>query len=92
MTTAMSRQRPTGLALYQFSSCPFCRRVIEAAARLGLDLELRDVQHDPAQLEELVGATGRQMVPCLRIEDEDGRVRWMHESEDIVAYLEERFG
>jgi glutathione S-transferase len=84
--------RPKGLALYHFESCSFCVRVRDAAARLGIELELRDVQRDPDRHEELVKATGRQMVPCLRIEEEDGGVRWMHESADIVAYLEERFG
>jgi glutathione S-transferase len=39
-----------------------------------------------------VKATGRQTVPCLRIERADGSVEWMHESEDINAYLKERFG
>lgn len=77
------------LALYQFPACPFCVHVREAIERLGLDVELRDVQTDPARRRELVEATGRTMVPCLRIE-EGGEVRWMHESADIVRYLETR--
>jgi hypothetical protein len=28
------------------------------------------------------------MVPCLRIEQPGGGVRWMHESADIIRYLE----
>jgi glutaredoxin 2 len=35
-----------------------------------------------------VAATGTQMVPCLRIEQPAGPARWMHESLDIIRYLE----
>jgi hypothetical protein len=28
------------------------------------------------------------MVPCLRIEQPGGAARWMHESADIIRYLE----
>lgn len=80
-----------GLSLYHFDSCPFCRRVRSAVDALGLDLELRDIQRDPDRLRELVDATGRQMVPVLRIEDESGGVEWMPESVDIIEYLQERF-
>jgi glutathione S-transferase len=30
-------------------------------------------------------------VPCLRIEDNNGDVRWMYESGDIISYLDQRF-
>ena len=76
------------LALYHFEGCPYCSLVRDAATRLELDLELRDIQTSPGWRSELVKATGRQMVPCLRIEQPDGGVRWMHESLDIVRYLE----
>jgi len=33
---------------------------------------------------------GKRKVPCLRIE-EDGKTEWMYESNDIIAYLEQRF-
>jgi glutathione S-transferase len=81
-----------GLALYQFHGCPFCRRVRDAAERLGLDLELRDTLASALYAREIEEATGRQTVPVLRIEEPDGRVRWLPESADIVAYLQERFG
>jgi len=82
----------TDLSLYQTGFCPYCRRVRDAMKRLGVDVELRDIAEDPSRRRELVQATGRQTVPCLRIEREDGSVRWMHESADIIAYLEARFG
>jgi len=84
-------ERP-GLSLYQTSTCPYCKRVRGVLERLGVDVEARDINENPARLEELVRATGRQTVPCLRIAGEDGSVSWMHESADIIAYLEERFG
>jgi len=84
--------RPADLALYQTRFCPYCERVRQAVQRLDLDLELRDIEASSERRRELVEATGRQTVPCLRIEREDGSVRWLHESQDIVAYLEERFG
>jgi glutathione S-transferase len=76
-----------GLSLYHFEGCPYCGRVRDAMRRLGIELELRDIHQQPRHREELVGATGRQMVPCLRIEGPSG-ARWMHESADIVRYLE----
>ena len=82
----------SGLSLYHTPYCPYCESVRSAARRLGLDLELRDIDESFECHKELVTATGRQSVPCLRLEREDGSVEWMHESEDIIAYLEERFG
>jgi glutaredoxin len=82
----------SGLALYQTAFCPYCARVRSAVRRLGLDLELRDIDASSARRRELLTATGRQTVPCLRIERADGAVEWMHESESIIAYLQERFG
>lgn len=77
-----------GLSLYHFDGCPYCDRVRAAMARLKLELELRDILEQPKYREELVTATGKQMVPCLRIEGPGGNARWMHESADIVRYLE----
>jgi glutathione S-transferase len=76
------------LALYHFESCPYCERVRGALRRLDLEIELRDVQTEPGWRQELVAATGRSMVPCLRIEQTGGGPRWMHESADIIRYLE----
>ncbi len=80
------------LALYYFDFCPYCRRVRTAIDRLGLDVSLRNI-HDAASFrDELREATGRTTVPCLRIEENDGTVTWMHESSDIVAHLERLVG
>lgn len=85
-------EKPEGLALYQYRGCPFCSRVERTAASLGLELELRDTLASREHALELVGATGRRTVPVLRICDPDGGVRWLPESADIIAYLQEHFG
>jgi len=81
-----------GLSLYQYGTCPFCIRVRSAADSLGVELELRDTLSNPGYSDELLEATGRRTVPVLRIEEEDGSVRWLPESADIVRWLEERYG
>jgi glutathione S-transferase len=81
------RRRVSGLSLYLFEGCPWCSRVCSALDRLGLDIDLRDVHQDPRRRAELLAATGRATVPCLRIEEGAG-ARWMHESADIIRYLE----
>ena len=79
------------LSLYEYASCPFCARVRRFLNDLGESVESRDVSTDRAHLEELVTSTGRQMVPCLRIENADGAVEWMPESADIIEYLRGHF-
>ena len=75
------------LSLYHYFGCSFCHRVRQAIDQLGVEVELRDILSSSDCQRELVDATGRQTVPCLRIESEDGAVEWMHESSEIIAYL-----
>jgi glutaredoxin len=77
----------TRLALYHYVGCPFCTSVRREIERLDLDVELRDIRESSARRRELAEATGRTTVPCLRIESEDGGLRWMHESAHINEYL-----
>ena len=77
----------SSLSLYHYEGCPFCTVVREAMDRLGLDVELRDILKEREHREALLTATARQTVPCLRIE-EGGEVRWMHESREIIRYIE----
>ena len=80
------------LSLYHFDGCPYCGRVRDAIQRLGATIELRDIRRSSDHREALVAATGRQTVPCLRIGDADaGEDRWMHESADIIRFLEQTF-
>lgn len=80
------------MALYQFRTCPFCIKVRREIKRLGLNIELRDAQHDDARRAELLQGGGQIKVPCLRLVDAQGQVQWMYESADIIAYLQQRFG
>lgn len=78
------------LKLYQFKACPFCVKVRFAIKRLGLKIETRDAKVNPFK-KELIEQGGELMVPCLRIEKEDGSVQWLYESSAIVSFLNERF-
>lgn len=77
---------PDQLILYHYDSCFYCMRVRQAAVRLGIELELRNVHHEPQHHSDLIEATGRRTVPVLRIESNAG-TEWMPESADIVRYL-----
>ena len=79
------------LLLYQFASCPFCSRVRQTIDQLGIDVELRDIFLDESTRDELIAERGRATVPVLRITSPDGDERWMPESADIIAYLEELY-
>ncbi len=78
---------PDQLILYHYDSCFYCMRVRKAAARLGIDLELRNVHTDPEHGQDLLAATGRRTVPVLRIESTES-TEWMPESAAIMRYLE----
>ncbi len=80
------------LALYHFPACPFCIKVRRVMDRLSLNVELRNALQPGEHRQTLEREGGRIKVPCLRIAAEDGRVQWLYESDDIIAYLEERFG
>ena len=80
------------LALYYFPTCPFCQRVLRKIAELDLDVDLRNIHESTDYRDELIAARGRGTVPVLHITDPDGDVRWMPESADIVAYLDEMYG
>ena len=79
------------LALYQFSTCPFCIKVRQEMRRLSLPIEKRDAQHHLNNRNALVQGSGASKVPCLKITEANGQTRWLQDSDAIVAYLRERF-
>jgi len=79
------------LALYQFNTCPFCIKVRQEMRRLSLPIDKRDAQHHAASREELLQGSGATKVPCLKITEANGQVRWLQDSNAIVAHLRERF-
>lgn len=72
------------LTLYQYSTCPFCQKVLRFMSQNGIELPLKDTMMDPDARGELIELGGRGMVPALRIGDEI-----MYESNDIIAWLQE---
>lgn len=77
------------LSLYQLPSCPFCVKVRRTMKREGLNIELRNINQKNDYREELIREGGKRTVPCLRIEKADGQVKWLYESSDVVAHLQQ---
>ncbi|KAF7771952.1 hypothetical protein PCIT_a1924 [Pseudoalteromonas citrea] len=73
--------------LYQFKACPFCVKVRRTIKREGLNIETRDAKGNDQYRQELAEQGGKVKVPCLRIE-QDNKVTWLYESNDIVSYLQ----
>ncbi|WP_295503183.1 glutathione S-transferase N-terminal domain-containing protein [Limnohabitans sp. Rim8] len=84
-------QQCQSLALYQFSTCPFCIKVRQEMRRLSLPIEKRDAQHHADHRHELLQGSGATKVPCLKITEADGKICWLQDSNKIVAYLRSRF-
>jgi len=84
-------RKTQNMALYQFRQCPFCVRTRRQIRRLGLNIEQRDARNDPQWNQELVNEGGKYQVPCLKISDADGSVKWIYESKKINQYLDDRF-
>ena len=53
----------------------------------GLKIPLRETIFNPGNNADLIAGGGKNQVPCLRIENEGGDVRWLYESIDIVRYF-----
>lgn len=84
-------QQTAGLSLYQFKACPFCIKVRRTFKRHSLKVETRDAKHDENVRQELLEQGGKIKVPCLRIEEAEGEVSWLYDSNAIVEYLQGRF-
>jgi len=78
------------LSLYQFYACPFCVKTRRAIHRLNVPISMVDAQADQQNREDLLNGGGAIKVPCLRIE-ENSKITWMYESNDIISYLNGRF-
>jgi glutaredoxin len=79
---------PSQLTLYVKTGCPFCAKVLKAGEELGITFNEKNIA-DPQVAEELIKLGGKRQVPYLV--DEEKSVS-MYESDDIVAYLHQRFG
>ena len=74
------------LALYLYDTCPFCIRVKRVIRHLDLPIEERNINHSRTYKAELRNGGGKTQVPCLRIVNADGSVKWLYESRDIIRY------
>jgi glutathione S-transferase len=72
------------IKLYQFENCPYCETVRRKLAQLNLSYEKIEV--DRANKPKIVLDLGG-LVPVI---DDDGMI--MNESEDIIKYLQEKYG
>lgn len=84
-------QQCQGMALYQFTTCPFCIKVRQEMRRLSLPVERRDAQHNPGHRDDLLKGGGAYKVPCLKVTDANGQSQWIYESGAIITYLQSRF-
>ena len=75
------------LTLYTKPGCPFCAKVLEEGAFLGITFDERSVG-DPAVVEELIERGGKAQTPFL-IDGETGVS--LYGSDQVIAYLHERF-
>lgn len=85
-------QNTRHMTLYHYKTCPFCIKVRRHTRRLSLNIETRDAQHDSTNRAQLLTGGGMIKVPCLKVSDETGEDRWLYESNDIIHYLNARFG
>ncbi|MDB5891592.1 MAG: hypothetical protein JWP47_2423 [Polaromonas sp.] len=79
------------LALYQYTTCPFCIKVRHEIHRLSLDIRRIDAQPVGPDRHALATEGGQAKVPCLKITDATGHSHWLYDSEKIVGYLRQRF-
>jgi glutaredoxin len=84
-------QQCQSMALYQFTTCPFCIKVRQEMRRLSLPVERRDAQHNLKNRDDLQSGGGAFKVPCLKVTDATGQSQWIYESGAIIAYLRSRF-
>ena len=87
----IARQCKDGLALYQFQTCPFCIKVRQEMYCLSLPISPLNAQPEGPHRAALLQGSGATKVPCLKITDASGAVRWLGDSGAIIGYLRGRF-
>ena len=81
------RKQVEGHQLYYYNACLWCLIVRLAIWRLGFKIPLKDILSQPGNSAELIAGGGKIQVPCLRVENEDGDVRWIYETSEIIRYI-----
>jgi len=91
--TASSQDQ--SLSLYYYDGCPFCQMTLKALEQLkqsaesddALNVELRHIRRQPQYRTELIKQGGKPQVPCLRIDNANGKTQWLYESRDIISFM-----
>ncbi|ELY52924.1 glutathione S-transferase N-terminal domain-containing protein [Natronococcus jeotgali] len=77
------------ITLYELPGCPFCAKVRTKLDELELDYDVIEVPRSREERTEVERVSGQTGVPVIT--DESEGVEGMHESDDIVDYLEETY-
>jgi glutaredoxin len=83
-------EEAANLSLHQFHACPFCVKTRRAMHRLNVPVTLHDAKKNPLQRARLLAGGGKIKVPCLEIKENE-QSRWLYGSNEIIAYLDQRF-
>lgn len=73
------------LKLCYSPTCMYSQKVLRFIQENGIEIELSST-HEPQNRQYLIAEGGMNQVPCLFIDGEA-----MYESDDIIAYLQQRF-
>lgn len=73
------------MKLYTYPNCPYCQKVREVLAELGVEYEEINAERGTPGSEELVKMGGKQQVPFLV----DGAAM-VYESDAIIAYAKNK--
>lgn len=76
------------IKLYTYQNCPYCQKVRDAFAEMGIQYEEVDAERGTPGSEHLMAVGGKQQVPFL--EDLENNVH-MYESDHIIAYAKEHY-
>jgi glutathione S-transferase len=76
------------LTLYYKPNCVFCRRVLAVIDRLGIEVELRNIEENSQYADALIAHGGKRQVPYLV--DQTQAVS-LYESDAIVAHLQKHY-
>ncbi|ELZ17913.1 glutaredoxin [Haloterrigena salina JCM 13891] len=78
------------ITMYELPGCPYCAKVRSKLDDLDLEYDVIEVPRSHDERTEVEKVSGQTGVPV--ISDEAEGVEGMHESDDIVEYLEETYG
>lgn len=81
-------ERP--LEVYEFESCPFCRKVREVLSILDLEAVIRPCPKGGSRFRDEVKARGGKALFPYLVDPNTGKE--LYESDDIIAYLYQHYG